>query len=165
MKNIVIGMVVLVILAAAGFLVFNTGDSEQQTALDNATGAESSEPIQGDESTSLPSELREDTSNDSEQPGASPASAVVTYDNNGFTPNTVGPIAVGDTVEFRNESNQTLWVASNNHPTHTLYGEFDQGTSIANGESWSFTFTQAGTWGYHNHLNPGDTGSVQVLAE
>ena len=68
-----------------------------------------------------------------------------------------------------------LWVASNPHPTHEGYDgttrdqhcaagyagptPFDQ---CATGTTYTFTFNQIGTWGYHNHGNHSDTGTVIV---
>ena len=95
----------------------------------------------------------------------------VNYDAKGFTPNSI-EIKVGDTVDFKNiggilkkippESAEKMWVASNPHPSHTDYPEFDAKKNYKNDETYSFTFTKAGTWGYHNHLDPGKTGIVIV---
>ena len=41
-----------------------------------------------------------------------------------FDPETL-TIKVGDTVEFKNESGEDKWPASNVHPTHELYPGFD----------------------------------------
>jgi plastocyanin len=104
------------------------------------------------------------TGTDAEQPVSNTAT-VISYTNSGFSPETVGPIAVGDTVEFRNAGSSPLRVASDPHPEHNDYPGFDSKDSVAPGESYFFTFTEAGTWGFHNHLNPSHTGSVQVTAE
>lgn len=115
---------------------------------------------------------------------AEPGTVHVT--SSGFSPNQVR-IAVGDTVTWINDDTANHWVASARHPIHDAYpgaaydepgtfggtrscaaegqpktGAFDSCKEIAPGESYSFTFTQAGTWFYHDHLNPTLFGSVVV---
>ena len=68
-----------------------------------------------------------------------------------------------------------MWVASNQHPSHTNYagsavyqhcqdGEqteaaFDQCSS---GEEFSFTFEKTGEWNYHNHKRASQDGTIRV---
>ena len=97
----------------------------------------------------------------------------VRYGSSGFSPETV-TISAGETVQFMNERADPMWVASDEHPTHTEYSgtsrnehcgpgdaeeAFDQCES---GDSFTFTFTQTGSWDYHNHLNPSDGGTIVV---
>jgi len=86
---------------------------------------------------------------------------VVTYANGSFSPSVL-TVTLGTTVTFRNGSLEPIWVASNPHPTHTDYPGFDSKMNIAAGQDYSFTFTQRGTWGYHNHLNPTAGGTIVV---
>ena len=86
---------------------------------------------------------------------------VVTYTDTGFAPSPTA-VAVGSTVTFVNESTKSMWVASAVHPTHSLLPGFDQLKSVGKGESYEYTFTKVGTWKYHNHVTPSDTGSVVV---
>ena len=65
-------------------------------------------------------------------------------------------------VTFVNQSSRAMWIASNPHPIHTGLAGFDAKKGIGNGESFSFSFTKAGEFGYHNHLNLSDTGTVVV---
>lgn len=85
----------------------------------------------------------------------------VSYSADGFAPAVLN-IAVGDTVVFTNKSGKAFWPASNPHPIHTDYPEFDAKTEIANGKTYEFTFTKSGEWGYHNHLNSKMMGVVVV---
>ncbi len=85
----------------------------------------------------------------------------VVYTDSGFSPATLS-VKLGTKVTFKNESSLLMWVASNPHPTHTDYPGFDERASSATGESYSFTFDQKGSWGYHNHMNPSDGGTVVV---
>lgn len=91
--------------------------------------------------------------------GAAPNT--ITYTDSGFLPDTI-TIKAGTTVSFVNQSSSEMWVASNPHPTHTDLPGFDEKESVANGGSYQFTFNQLGTWGYHNHNNPGNKGEVVV---
>ena len=80
-----------------------------------------------------------------------PDAATVIYDAGEFSPKRLD-IEVGQAVRFVNESGDTLWPASNIHPTHQIFPEFDAGGPLASGEAWSFTFNKAGFWRYHNHM-------------
>lgn len=55
-----------------------------------------------------------------------------------------------------------MWVASDPHPQHSDLPEFDSLKAIPQGESYLYTFTQKGTWGYHDHLNPSALGTIVV---
>ncbi|MEK9182927.1 MAG: hypothetical protein AAB849_00245 [Patescibacteria group bacterium] len=71
---------------------------------------------------------------------------------------------------FKNQSARSMWPASGFHPTHTVYpttggclgSTFDACKGVLPGESWSFQFDIAGSWKYHNHLNPADFGMIVV---
>jgi plastocyanin len=86
---------------------------------------------------------------------------VVKLTDTGFKPATV-TIRKGQTVTFVNAGRDDQWPASNPHPIHTGYAGFDPGRSIVPGASWSFTFTRAGRWGFHNHLSPDQVGTIVV---
>lgn len=89
-----------------------------------------------------------------------PATFVDIKKDVGFLPNTmtVAPntkvtwIAIDDFMPF---------VASDPHPTHTDLPGLSSGT-LGMGETFSFTFTTAGTWGYHDHNASQFTGKVIV---
>ncbi|HYK08971.1 MAG TPA: cupredoxin domain-containing protein [Candidatus Eisenbacteria bacterium] len=97
---------------------------------------------------------------------ASPSSSVtqqrnaVTLTQNGFSPSVV-TIKVGQTVTWTNKSGATATVNSDPHPTHTAYPPLNLG-SFTDGGTLSLTFTKAGTYGYHNHFNPGEKGTIIV---
>lgn len=102
------------------------------------------------------------------QPPA-PEEKVVTYTDSGYSPNIL-TVKKGETITFKNQSLQSMWTASAVHPTHRLYpttggcsgSTFDTCQGVQPGNSWSFTFDIAGTWKYHNHLDPGKTGTITV---
>lgn len=83
----------------------------------------------------------------------------VAMTKDGFMPNKA-TIRKGDTVKFVNEDVQDRWPASNIHPTHDIYPEFDPQRALKLGESWSFTFTKEGIWRYHDHLLPSLSGTI-----
>lgn len=86
---------------------------------------------------------------------------VVKITDNGFEPSTL-TINAGDTVKFENDSSDDAWPASDVHPTHELYAGFDAQKPLLAGDSYSFTFTKTGSWGYHNHLEPDVQGTIVV---
>ena len=89
------------------------------------------------------------------------AAAVVRYADGGFSPETVS-ISVGQMVRWVNDGTELMWPASDVHPTHQEYPGFDARRPIGPGGSWSFTFEEEGSQGYHNHMNPTSTGAVIV---
>lgn len=84
----------------------------------------------------------------------------VTLTQNGWSPATL-TIKAGQAVTWINKSGQDATVNSNPHPTHTDYPPLNLG-SFSNGVSLSLLFPKAGTYGYHNHLNPGQTATIIV---
>lgn len=94
---------------------------------------------------------------------------VVTYSDSGFSPASL-TVKKGDTVTFKNTASDNMRVASNPHPIHNGYpttggcvsSTFDSCNNITPGQSWSFKFDITGSWGYHNHLNPSEGGTIVV---
>lgn len=89
---------------------------------------------------------------------------IVVFDGNTFSPAELTVIH-GDTVVFVNKSDTSFWPASNLHPSHLVWSEFDPKKPIEAGESWSFTFTKEGEWGYHDHIKSTIKGKIIVLAK
>lgn len=101
---------------------------------------------------------------------------IVTYTDSGYSPSVLR-VKTGEIVVFQNNSSRLMWTASAVHPIHSIYSgtslsehcgsdledtAFDACQGIQSGDSWSFRFEKIGTWKYHNHLNPGDTGTIIV---
>lgn len=99
-----------------------------------------------------------DTAPTASSPSATQSATEVDYTDSGFSPATI-TIKVGDSVKFVNKTNSPMWVASNPHPTHTDLPGFDEKNSDP---EFTYTFTKIGSWGYHNHRNPSDGGTVVV---
>ncbi|MBP7114547.1 MAG: cupredoxin domain-containing protein [Candidatus Peribacteraceae bacterium] len=79
----------------------------------------------------------------------------------GFDPETL-TVKTGTKVCFVNEDPEARWPASNIHPTHEIYSEFDPATPVPSGETWCFTFDKPGIWQFHDHLYPEFTGRITV---
>lgn len=129
------------------------------------------------------------TSIESATTGLSNANAksnVIEITANGFSPNEI-TINKGDSITWVNKDSKPRWPASARHPTHTMYsgvdysapgsyagseacisegwpktGAFDPCKSLSSNESWTFTFEQAGSWSYHDHIVSGQYGKVIV---
>lgn len=82
----------------------------------------------------------------------------------GFDPQEV-QIDQGETVIFSNEDEQERWPASNIHPTHGIYPEFDPKRPIKPKEEWKFQFNRSGNFRFHDHLIPNLVGSVSVKGD
>lgn len=85
----------------------------------------------------------------------------VIYDGTKFSPASLS-IKTGDVVIFKNSSQSDFWPASDPHPAHTNYPDFDAKKPIPPGGTFQFKFMKSGTWGYHNHLQPAVTGVIKV---
>lgn len=81
----------------------------------------------------------------------------------GYEPSEI-TIGVGDTIRFSaSESYGRLhWPASNIHPSHEIYPEFDPLRPIEPEDTWSFVFGKKGEWRFHDHLAPYHTGTITV---
>lgn len=87
--------------------------------------------------------------------GTSGASgATVTITGAGAAPGTV-TVAAGQTVTFINNDNRSHEIASNPHPQHGTCPSIEAGlTTIAAGQTKvTHAFANAGTCGYHDHLD------------
>jgi hypothetical protein len=88
---------------------------------------------------------------------------VIKMTQDGFTPQTV-TIDTNSTVIFLNDDKVDRWPASDIHPTHTEYSEFDPKEPIKVAKSWTFK-PKAGNWKFHDHLNPHFRGTLIVEVE
>lgn len=85
----------------------------------------------------------------------------VRYTNAGYEPPFLS-VPVGTMIQFVNESDAEMWVASNEHPAHTDLPTFDQFGLSSKGSTYTYVFDQVGSWAYHDHLNPEREGVVEV---
>lgn len=138
-KNYFIGAVVLVILIVGGYF-FMKGKSQETTSVSNEQKMAETVSV-----TSAPTEK----------------TTSLSYTDTGFVPKTI-TVSVGTKIMWKNTGDKPMWVASAVHPTHQDLPGFDQLTSMGKGGAYAYTFTQKGTWKYHNHVFPADTGIVVV---
>ncbi len=98
----------------------------------------------------------------SSSPSSIPVAGVtISITDTGFEPSTV-TVKAGTPVTFVNNGQALHWPASDPHPTHGGLAGFDAKKGLATGETYTFTFTKVGTWGFHDHLNARNGGSVIV---
>ncbi len=71
-------------------------------------------------------------------------------------------IKQGTKVCYVNDDPEARWPASNIHPTHEIYSDFDSKTPVRSGDTWCFTFTKSGIWQFHDHLYSEFVGTVTV---
>lgn len=93
-------------------------------------------------------------------PSAQVTERLVNITSAGFSPKEV-TIKAGEAVTWMNGESVVHVVNSAVHPTHQLYLPLNLGNIQAGGKA-SLTFPTAGTYKYHNHLNPSLTGSIVV---
>jgi plastocyanin len=91
---------------------------------------------------------------------ATAAAATITYGSGGFSP-ALTTVKSGQSVTFKNTSSQEVQVDSNPHPVHTDDTDLNVG-SITPGQSKTVTLTKTGNFGFHNHLNPGETARIAI---
>lgn len=86
---------------------------------------------------------------------------IIEMTEDGFKPNEIS-IGAGSSIEFKNIDLSDRWPASNIHPTHEIYPEFDPQRPIQPGNSWVVIFNKVGSWKYHDHINPHLRGQIIV---
>mgnify|MGYP000037571817 CR=1 FL=1 len=84
----------------------------------------------------------------------------ISLTTDGFSPQTV-TVKVGTKVNWTNKGGKTATVNSADHPTHLKYPALNLG-NFSDGETLSLVFDKPGTYGYHNHLDSSQYGSVIV---
>lgn len=100
------------------------------------------------------------SSNTAPTAGQVASQGTISYLGNGFSPASL-VVKSGSKVTISNNSSNMLQFNSTPHPAHTDDPELNVGV-IAPGQSKTITVTRTGSHGYHNHINPGDTGTLVV---
>lgn len=99
--------------------------------------------------------------NQKETTGSNLNKITISIYDDGFSPSNT-TINAGDSIVFINNGKNTHWPASNNHPSHEIYPEFDPKRPITPGSSWEFQFNKSGSWKMHDHLSPRLNGIITV---
>ncbi len=179
--KIAIGILVALVVIAGGYFLIvhktevpaTSAETPTPTATTNTTTSGTTHTgtatkITGTTNTGAPS--------GSTLTGPAHAAVTVNYTSKGFSPKVI-TIVKDTTVNFVNNSDTTMWVASNPHPTNNGYSgttvsqhcpnsannSFDECTAVGRGNTYTFTFLKVGTWGYHNHMDSSSAGTVVVL--
>lgn len=143
-KNVLLAAAIVLVLAGGGWYLLQSQYNAPSTSPVSQVTPTPAEP-------SLPSAT--------EGVGVN-QKTVVKISADGFSPQTI-TIKAGETVNWENEDTADHTVNSAPHPQHTDYPPLNLGV-MASGENKSLTFTKAGTYKYHDHLNPSLFGSVTV---
>jgi len=160
MKTGVIVIIIVIVVVLAGIFLLNRGQDKTVEEI-----AEESEEIPTTEE-----EILEETT-----PTVKQTENIVEITSTGFAPSTL-TIKKEETVIFVNKDSSQHWPASVVHPTHKVYPGsdinkcgtaeesqiFDACKGLSEGESYSFKFSNRGSWNYHDHLNPSSKGIVVV---
>lgn len=175
-KIIVPALIVVVLVIAAGFMAARKGsehpDEKAAQGLQSpASGVQKTPeppvavPLPPATGSAVPAPATKPSeahfSSGDEADGVDTQVFEIVYDGNAYTPNTLS-IKAGDIVLFKNKSKNTFWPASNPHPLHTDYPEFDPKKPIAAGQTYEFKFLRVGTWKFHDHLSPTARGVITV---
>lgn len=146
-NKVLIAVIVIIILVGGGFLLFSR----------NYTATPRPVPSQNTQTFSTPTtNTQQATSPTQAQQGQN----TIIYTSSGFSPASL-TIKAEITVTWINNSGSDLSVNSNPHPIHTNYSPLNIG-AIGDRQSKSLIFDKPGTYGYHNHLNPSQTGTIVV---
>jgi plastocyanin len=85
----------------------------------------------------------------------------VSYKNGVFSPTNLR-IHVGDTVRFKNDGVFAMRVVSDPHPQHNDLLGFDSIGDIPQNSYFAFTFSNKGTFGYHNEKKSQESGTIII---
>lgn len=153
-NKIIIGVIVSVVVIGGGILLLSKNNQQPpQTVTKQPPVTTTTQPTQEPISSPLASQAPSGTMI-TEEAGA------VTVTTMGFVPQTI-TVKPGTKVTWINKSGDVANVSSDFHPTHLVYPPLNLG-SFTDKSSVSLVFDKPGTYNYHNHLNPGEKGTVIV---
>jgi len=147
-SGLIIGAIALLVVVAGVVVLTNKPNTTKMSS--NSTS-----PSAGDSSNANKTSPSADSSNQVSQ-----AENTISYTNNGFSPASL-TVKSGTTITIRNDSSGLLQFNSDPHPQHTGDPELNVG-SISHGASKTVKVTKSGSHGYHNHINPDQTGTLIV---
>lgn len=143
--------VVVAVIALGAFWMLRGQPAGEIVPTVSPTPTPTASPISGD----LPGVVSSPTS-----PSIPRSGVTVSVTAVGFNPSRLD-VPVNGTVTFVNNDTQSRQPSSEPHPLHTNYPPLNSPV-LASGQSFTVTFTRAGTFGFHDHLNPGLRGTVTV---
>lgn len=168
---IIVGIIILLLGGIIFFSVNKSGSNEENLNQGQNVG----EDLEQTKETPNETDTSENTSEITESETETPQTYTIEYTSSGFEPSEI-TISSGDSITFLNTISTNVWPASNVHPSHTVYPNsginkcgtseeseiFDSCKGLSEGESYTFTFNEIGTWSYHNHLRASKTGKIIV---
>lgn len=86
----------------------------------------------------------------------------IIYTNSGYTTDYI-EVSIGTPIFFWNRSNLPMWTASDPHPIHTDFSEFDSRRAYMSGSVYIYRFKTTGTYTYHNHDKSNHRGIIRVI--
>lgn len=90
-----------------------------------------------------------------------PKTASVNITEDGFAPSTI-KVNIGTVVIWHNLDHKPHRIAANPYGTHSTLPSLDSMSKIPPNGTYRYTFDKAGTYGYHDELNPKINGTVIV---
>lgn len=146
---------VAVVLLFGGYLFLSKNQSKTNIQQESKT-AITSDREEVSENKDQEEMKKEDEAESKDQNKEEPVSLT----ESGFDPQTIS-VKAGTKVVWKNDTKSVANVSSDKHPTHLLYPPLNLG-SFESGDTVSLIFKDKGSFGYHNHLNPAETGTVVV---
>lgn len=144
MKKIILILVIIGVIAAVYAFKKKTVIAPEHTQTPTATASISPSPT----ISAIPTASQKQT-------------FIISFNNGAATPVNL-TINAGDTVKFVNNEGTPHWPASGIHPTHQICPGFDSLHGLAKDESYSFTFNEAKTCPWHDHLNLSLKGQIII---
>ncbi|MFA5831727.1 MAG: cupredoxin domain-containing protein [Candidatus Paceibacterota bacterium] len=90
-----------------------------------------------------------------------PQTKEIIYTNEGFSPSVLSVFA-GDTVIFKNKSDEDFQPTSNARDKNGEYPDFTSANPVPKNKPYEFTFKTPGEYGYYDALNQSRFGVVVV---
>lgn len=138
LKSLIVAAIIIMVIIAGGIFLYS-----RTLPITKGTNQVSTQTMQQKNGTS-----------------PTPTEADITLTKDGFSP-AILTIRAGTRVKWTNKSGIMGDVDSNPHPVHTSYPPMNFG-QFSNGSSFELVFDKPATYGYHNHLNPSQTGTIIV---
>ncbi len=146
--GVIVAIVAVLIIGGGAFAIKKKNDNDK-----------SKESATTSQSTSTTTSSNNSAPSDQPSPDTS-AVATITYGDTGFSPSKI-TVKAGSKVEIKNTTSHNMQFDSDPHPVHTDDTDLNAGL-VAAGGSMTFTVTKKGTFGYHNHLDPSETGTIII---